>query len=118
VLYGIALFYEGLELLYAGQEQIIETYRKQFRNVIRHGTDMLDKAEELLRQVRGGSIPDTDLEAFDLSLAEGYPKPPDLLKRADILVAAYNELFPGRDRATPFTEDETLSLMESASSRL
>ena len=118
LLYGMALFFEGLAVLYIEQEQIIQTYRRQFRNLIQNSQEKLDRAGELIDRVRRGDAPVQDLRRFNINLAEGYPDPEELLRRAEILVQTYEEIFPERDRSTPFSKEETLRLVEAAVQQL
>ena len=118
LLYGMALFFEGLAVLYLEQEQIIQTYRRQFRNLIRNNQEKLEQATALLDQARCGNVPLEELRQFDFDIGEWYPDPEGLVRRAEILVQAYQDTFPGRDRSTPFSKQETLQLMETAVTRL
>ena len=118
LLYGMALFFEGLAVLYLEQEQIIQTYRRQFRNLIRHNQEKLEQATALLDQAKQGAVPIEELQQFEFDIGEWYPDPEGLIQRAEILVGTYEDTFPGRDRGTPFTKEETLQLMEAAVARL
>ena len=118
LLYGMALFFEGLAVLYLEQEQIIQTYRRQFRNLIRHNQEKLEQATALLDQAKQGAVPIEELQQFESDIGEWYPDPEGLIQRAEILVGTYEDTFPGRDRGTPFTKEETLQLMEAAVARL
>lgn len=118
LLYGMALFFEGLAVLYLEQEQIIQTYRRQFRNLIRNNQEKLEQATALLDQAKQGAVSIEELQQFDFDIGEWYPDPEGLIQRAEILVRTYEDTFPGRDRGTPFTKEETLQLMEAAVARL
>jgi hypothetical protein len=110
--YGIALFFEAIELLYAGQDDIIETYRERCRRVIRSGTAMLDLAEQLQRDASEGGVESSELGEFDFHFGEEQQ---DLLERAEALASAYDRLLPGRDRGRVFSTEERLRLLETAS---
>lgn len=112
--YGIALFFEAIELLYAGQDDIIEAYRERFRQIIRSGAAVLDLAEQLLRDASVGAAEASELTEFDFSFGESDPEQQELLERAEALVGAYERLLPGRDRGRVFSTDERLRLMEAA----
>ncbi|MDP6525664.1 MAG: hypothetical protein QGI24_05170 [Kiritimatiellia bacterium] len=110
-LYGIALFFEGIETLFDGREEIIMANRDQLLGIIQNGTDRLKQAKELLAQVKAGEA--TAPDVFDFQLADGLENREALIERADALVSVYKRVFSGRDRATPFTEEEKLKLVEA-----
>ena len=115
LLYGIALFFEGITLINAGRENIIETYRKQFRNIIQNGKQALQQASDLLKEVKKDKSKVKMLQDFVFtSPCRAYPDPPALAKRARILASKYTELWPNRPRSQPFTTEETLHLMKAA----
>jgi len=118
LLYGVALLYEGIAVLYAGQEQAVATYRKQLRNIIRDGGTRVDRAELLMDEVRKDPARLPELGQFTFNLGEGHADPEGLVARAGVLVEMYEELFPGRDRSLAFTAEETLLLIETAAGRL
>jgi len=118
ILYGIALFFEGLAVLYLEQGQIIETYRRQFRNLIRHNQEELERATALLERARHGEAGREELADFRFNIGDVYPNAKQLVRRARILVRTYEDIFPGRDRADPFSKEETLRLLEAAAERL
>jgi hypothetical protein len=109
-LFGVALFFSGLEILFEGQPQMLDTYRRQCRNLIQRGYAALDQADH-----SAGSGP-----AAVPDLAGGGVEAPEirqLLGRADVLVAAYAAVFPGRNRSEALSREETLALMEAAALR-
>lgn len=113
-MYGVALFFEGICLLYAGQEAVIETFRRQFRNMIQTGTDTAHRAADLLEQVRQDPSKIATLEQFDFAPCREHAEPEKMVQRAQILFNVYKRLYPNRSRSEPFTEEETLRLMEEA----
>lgn len=115
-IYGVALFFEGLSLLHAGQPAIIETYQKQFRNVIQADSDTLRQATALVEAVEKDPAQALQLRQFTVVLCKGHSNPKEMERRAHVLVEAYGRLFPGRPRSREFTEEETFSLMEEAAS--
>lgn len=117
LLYGIALFFEGISLLFAGQDAVLETYRKQFRNIIQIGNGTLQHAREVFAAAQRDPQKISLLELFAFRPGEGHPEPEVLAERARILARTYADLFPGRPREQAMTEDETLKLMEAASLR-
>jgi signal transduction histidine kinase len=118
LLYGIALFFEGLSMLYAGRQEIIDSYREQFRDLLGNGTDMLDRAEDLLEIVKHDGSRIGELMTFDFAFLVDYPEPEELARRAAILVESYETLFPGRPRDQSFSDEERFRLMEMAAKRL
>lgn len=118
ILYGVALFFEGLSLLHAGQNAIIETYRKHFRNVIQSGNEITQAAASLLDAARENPEKLAEVQAFAFSPCEGYLNPEELESRARTLVTTYEELFPGRPREQQFEESEVLKLIETAAVQL
>ncbi len=115
LLYGIALFFEGLSLLHAGQEAILETHRKQFRNIIQAGSADIERARELLAEAQRDPHQRPQLAAFHFRMGEGYTDSAGLLDRAERLVAAYRATFPDRPRDRSLTPAETLELLRAAS---
>jgi hypothetical protein len=113
-LYGMALFFEAVELLYPGTTETAEARRRQSRDLIRDGAGRLGRADELLDKVKTGQAQAAELTRFDFALGEGYPERDALLNRADVLARTYDTLFPGRDRGRDFSEEEKLRLMEAA----
>lgn len=109
-LFGVALFFSGLEILFEGQPQMLDTYRRQCRNLIQRGYAALDHAERILGS---GSAAIPDLAGGGEEAAEVR----QLLGRADVLVEAYAQLYPGRNRSVALSREETMLLMESAALR-
>lgn len=118
ILYGVALFFEGLNRLYAGHEAVLDTYRKQCRNVIQIARDTSQRAIGLLQRARQNPEKADLFRDFTFVPCLGYPNPEALAKRADLLVRTYEELFPGRPRGQPFDDQEIMRLMEEASQKL
>lgn len=114
LLYGVALFFEGLNVLYEGHDETIATYRKQFRNIMQHGKEVAQQAMKLLEQARTDSGAATAVAGFQFALGEGHEQPDELVKRAEVLVETYKRIFPERSRDVPFTHDETIKLIEEA----
>ncbi len=114
VLYGVALFFEGVSLLQAGQEAVIETYQKQCRNVIQAGQEAIQVATSLLEQARENEDKAALIGEFKFYPCQGYPEPEELTRRARLLVDTYDEIFPDRPRDQEFEQSETLQLTEAA----
>jgi hypothetical protein len=118
LLYGVALVFEGISLLNAGQDAIVGTYRKQFRNIIQSGRNISQQAADLLKEVKQDPDKAPLLAQFNLTLCEGHPDTEGMLKRAEVMVKTYHEIFPNRPKSKPFTEEETFRLMEEAGEEL
>lgn len=114
VIYGVALFFEGISLLHAGQPAIIETYQKQFRNIIQSDSETLKEAKALLDAVDSDPNQSVRLRHFTVVPCKGHSNPKDMERRAHVLVDVYGRLFSGRPRSREFTEEETFLLVEEA----
>jgi len=113
-IYGVALFFEGISLLHAGQPAMIETYQKQFRNVIQADSDTLRQAQALVEAVERDPAQATRLRSFTVVPCKGHSNPKEMERRAHVLVEAYGRLFQGRPRSREFSEEETFALTEEA----
>jgi len=118
ILYGVALFFEAFTLLNAGQEAMLETYRKQFRNIIRNTNQSIQQASALLQQARQNPAKVSLLHQFRFAPCQGHPEPAAMARRAEVIATVYQELFPDRPMDQAFTEGETFELMEAAGERL
>lgn len=118
VLFGIALFYEGVILLQARQGAVVDTHRKQFRNIIQSGRRVVDWGNTLLADVRKEKGKVGLLRSYTFMPGHGHPEPEKLVARAQVLVETYCEVFPERSKGDALSEDETLMLFEEASQRL
>lgn len=118
ILYGLALFYEGIALLFEGQHAVIETYRKQFRNIIQNGKRVVDWAHTLVDEVRQSPRKMTLLEDFTFLPCHGHPNPKELAARATLVVETYNAIFPDRPREKALSNEEMLLLMETAGEKM
>jgi len=114
----VALFFEGISRLYAGHEAVLDTYRKQCRNVIQIGREAAQRAAGLLQRARQNPEKIELFQDFEFIPCLGYSNPGELAKRADVLIQTYNLLFPGRPRGQPFSDQEIIRLMEDASQKL
>jgi hypothetical protein len=118
ILYGIALFFEGISLLHGGREEKIETYGKQLRNAIQSGRAATDEALDLLARAREDPSSVALIRAFEFKPGEGYPDPEGLTRRAEVLARKYNELFPDRPRTQPFAREEIRKLLDAAAEEM
>jgi len=114
VIYGVALMFECLSLLHSNQAALVETHRKQFRNIIQKSREQSDKAAQLLEEVKKNPQRAIELKQFTFTPCEGHPNPPEMARRVAILVDTYRRIFPDRPRSKEFTHEETLRLLEEA----
>jgi hypothetical protein len=118
IIYGVALFFECLNYMHAGQGAIMETHRKQFRNIIQKGTEMIQHASRLLDEVRQDPKKVKGLQQFAFTPCQDHPKPAEMTRRAEILVQTYRRVFPDRPRSQEFSNEEIAVLIEEASEAL
>lgn len=118
ILYGVALFHEGMSLLCAGQKAVVETHRRQFRNIIRAGKQVCQWARTLLEEARKEPRKARLLREFEFLPYQDHPNPDALILRAQIMIETYEQLYPGRNRHEPLKQEELLRLMEKAGAKL
>lgn len=115
IVYGVALFFECLHIIHADKEAIVETCRKQLRNVIQKGNERAKHARQLLEDAKKDPEKCALIRRFTFAPCEGYQSPEIMTKRAESLVNAYNRIFPKRPRSQDFTDEEVFLLIEEAS---
>ncbi len=118
IVYGIALLFECLTVIHEDQPAIIETQRKQFRNMIQNGNELLSRATALLENARSDPSATEQLAQFSFSPCQGHPDPDGLSRRAEILTSTYMDIFPDRPRSKDFTREEIFQLIEKASEKM
>lgn len=118
IVYGVALFFECLSVIHANQPAVVETYRKQFRNVIQKGRERITEAVQLRNKARQSASQVGALADFSFQPCQGHAQPEDMTSRAEALVETYRKIFQGRPRSKEFTPEETLLLIEEASDLL
>jgi hypothetical protein len=118
IIYGVALFFECLTLVHAHQPSVLETYRKQFRNIIQKGRERIVAAVRLRDQAKRSDARPRALADFHFAPCEGHAQPEHMIQRAEALVATYKQRFPDRPRSKEFTPEEALILLEESSKRL
>ncbi len=115
LLYGIALFFEGINLLCKNRDVVLSAQRERLSEIIQRGNNAMKDATDLLEQARKDKTKVDLLEAFSFPGCRGHDRPDDLDSRARHLVEVYDKLFPRRPRGQAFSTDEILRLVESAS---
>lgn len=118
ILYGIALFFEGISAICRDSPESVEAQQAQFRKIIQTSQDAITRARTLLEQVKKNPAEAGRLAQFQFAPCEGHPRPGEMIKRARILARAYQEVFPNRPRDKAFTETEIFRLMEAAGEKL
>ena len=118
LVYGAALFFECLTILHDGQPAVIETYRKQYRNIISMGNATVDRANTPLEASRADHSRCNEVDAFSFAPFLEHPAPAEMVHRAKILIATYRQIFPERPLSEEFTQGELLQLVDAASDAL
>lgn len=118
LLYGVALFFEGLSFLYGGQEDIVTTYRKQLRNIIQMDRSSIDHAQALLEQAKRDPAKAVLLRDFKFTPCQGHAQPAELCRRAKLLVESYAECFPGRPRSEPLMADDIVRVLTASAAKI
>ena len=115
LLFGLALFFEGLKRLYAGQEAVLNHHRERLVNIIMNDSAALDVAEDVLKRVKADPTRVEELEEIELPTSwKGYTNPRDLEERATALATAYDSVFGERPRDRDLTDEEAMQLIEAA----
>jgi hypothetical protein len=74
-LYGIALFFECVSLLYAGRSGVLETNRKQFRNIIVAGHSSIGQGRAMAAKARQDPGAIDAVRSFRFTYCEGTRTP-------------------------------------------
>ena len=118
LVYGAALFFECLTVLHDGQPAVIETYRKQYRNIISMGNATVDRANALLEAARADNSRCKEVDAFSFTSFSEHPAPAEMVRRAETIISTYRHIFPERALSEEFTHVELLQLVDAASDAL
>ena len=111
---GAELFLQCMALYYAGQDSVLKTYRRQFRNLIQNGKDKIRQAHELLSRAQSDPAAENEIEAFSFDMFHDHPEPEQMVYRAEVITVAFKRLFPGRDPSEELNDEEKLKLMDTA----
>lgn len=117
-LFGITLYFQGIELMYSDQPEILEMNRQSFHNIKDRAEKAIAEAEVLLQQAREDSSKINKLRRFTFQPISGNPMLNQITQRARILVRTYERMFPGRSRSQLLSQDELTILMQEASDQL
>lgn len=116
ILYGLALYFECLRVLYEGQPDLVHAHEERLLSLIQMGGEMLQKAEALL--AKAGKNREAQAEILDFEFALDAEKEfvdlDVITKRATMLSHAYDRVFAERPKAREFSHDEVFKLIDEA----
>lgn len=110
-LFGITLFYQGTKLLQPSSVLEAVNFDKHYKSIMNRGETIISKAEEALSEVKISHNTDKFREIIFPPLTKDMPPIIDTIPRVKLLIETYNELFPGRDRKIPLTNQEIMLIM-------
>jgi len=113
-LFGIALFLQGIEIVYSDQPEILEVNRQSFKNIKNRSETTLLQADALLKKVKANKAQTEELIRFEFPPHDGDPMLDQMTQRALTLATVYNQMFPGRPRTKKLSDAELEILMEMA----
>jgi len=117
-LFGISLYYQGIIFLYSDHDDIVEMNKKACQNIMESGNTAIREAKRLLQEVEENPNKINLIREFEFPPIHGAWILDEMTKRTQVLVEAYNQLFPGRPREVPLSEEENLKLMQAAANKL
>ena len=110
-LFGITLLYQGTKLLQPSSVLEAVNFDKHYKSIINRGETIISKAEEALKEVKISHNTDRFREIIFPPLTKDMPPIIDTIPRVKLLIETYDELFPGRDRKIPLTNQEIILIM-------
>ena len=114
LLFGVSLFFECISMLYAGREDLIQSYRKQCRNMLQQGQQATQSARDLLNKIPRDPTAVAQIRDFQFPLFDGHPQPEKMAARCEILAEAYRKAFPGRPRTQSMKDEDVFALVKVA----
>jgi hypothetical protein len=117
-LFGMTLFSQGIEMMYAGQPEILEINRQSIQNIKARVESFISEADRLLQEGKTKPEKVREIKRFRFPPISGNPMLDQMTQRAQILVQTYERMFPGRPRSEPLSQDELQSLMMEAADQL
>jgi len=117
-LFGLKLYFDGIELMYKDNPEILDANIKSFQNIKKRSENAINEAKQLLAEIRKNPEQIKMLKKFRFPAISGHPMLNQMTKRAQILVEAYYKLFPKRPRTIPLSKQEQYQLMIIASKSL
>lgn len=110
-LFGITLFYQGTKLLQPPSLLKMADFEEHYKSIMDRGKTIINKAEEILSEVRTTHHIEKFREIIFPPLTKDMPPIIDTIPRVKLLIETYDELFPGRDRKIPLTNQEIMLIM-------
>ena len=107
-LFGVTLFYQGTKLLQPSSVLEAVNFDKHYKSIMNRGETIISKAEEALKEVKINHNADRFREIIFPPLTKDMPPIIDTIPRVKLLIETYDELFPGRDRKIPLTNQEIM----------
>jgi hypothetical protein len=117
-LFGLKLYLDGIKLMYKNNPDILNANIKSFQNIKKRNENAINEAKQLLAEIHKNPGQIKMLKKFRFPAISGHPMLKQMTKRAQILVEAYNKLFPKRPRTIPLSKQEQYQLMIIASKSL
>ena len=94
-LFGISLYFRGIELMYSEQPEIIKMNRQSFENIRERIEDSISAAESLLMEVKRDPPKARKLKKFKFPPTAGHPMLDQMAERVEIILRTYEHLFLG-----------------------
>ncbi|MDO9566455.1 MAG: hypothetical protein Q7J15_06925 [Candidatus Desulfaltia sp.] len=117
-LFGISLYFRGIELMYSEQPEIIQMNLQSFVNIRERTEDSIAAAESLLLEVKRDPSKAKKLKGFKFPPTTGHPMLDQMTERVEIILRTYEQLFPGRSKSQSLNQEELMKLMMEASKQL
>ena len=117
-LFGITLFFQSLSVVWVNSEQIVKMNKNHYESIMKRGKKFIAKAKQLLNEATEDPNKIGLLQQFEFPPSRGIPIVDKFAEKVKILVETYNELFPGRSKEDPLTEEEILHITEVAANKL
>ena len=112
-LFALRLFYEQAKILWPPSLLKSINFEEHYNNILNRGNKIIERAEKTLKDVKINHNLNLLYEVEfpllekDMMLLVN----PDGIERLKLLLEAYNELFPERDKDIPLTEEEHKLIM-------
>ena len=112
-LFALRLFYEQAIILWPSSMLGSLNFEEHYNNIINSGNEIIKKAENILKYAKVKHNVNL-LDEIEFPPLEEDMMPlvnPDGIERLKLLLKTYYELFPGRDKDIPLTEEEHRLIM-------
>ena len=115
-LFGIYLYYRGVELIYKDSPAILKTTKMHYNEIMERGNAELQDAKILLGQIKVGTKTEDDIDKFHFQQIEGIPELDEMTLRSQILVECYCKIFPHKtiNDATELSKEDLKKLLEES----